>query len=53
MSLFGALTKVLLAPVTIAADVITLGGAMNERHQPYTVSLLEDIGDEIEDSLDN
>jgi hypothetical protein len=53
MSLFRVLGKVLLAPVAITADIVTLGGGINERGKPYTISLLEDIGDEIEDSLDN
>lgn len=53
MSIFGALLKVVAAPVTIAADVVTMGGVLSDRKKPYTQSLLEDIGDEIDDSLNN
>ena len=53
MSLFKIIGKIATAPLTIAADVITMGGVLSDRRKPYTQSLLEDIGDEIDDSLDN
>ncbi len=40
-------------PVSVAADVVTLGGALNERGEPYTVSkgrrVLDDASDLLED----
>jgi hypothetical protein len=42
--------NVVTAPVDIVADVITMGGAMNDRHEPYTVSKAKTIMKNIEDA---
>lgn len=45
--LFKSVTKaalgVVFSPVSIAADIVTLGGSMNERSEPYTLSVVKDI----------
>lgn len=37
-------------PVAIVADVVTLGGAINDKRQPYTATALEKVVKNIEDS---
>lgn len=40
-------------PVSVAADVVTLGGALNEREEPYTLSkgrrVVDDASDLVEE----
>jgi hypothetical protein len=46
MKMFKNLTKAVLnvavTPIAVAADIVTLGGAMTERDKPYTMERLED-----------
>lgn len=37
-------TDVVTSPVSVAADVVTLGGLLNERNEPYTATKLKRIG---------
>lgn len=60
MGLFGSLLKtaihVVTAPVEVAKDVVTLGGALTDESEPYTVKrakkLARDVR-EIEDEVDD
>ena len=42
-SLAKAAVGVVTLPVTVVADVITLGGALNDKAKPYTASAAGDI----------
>ena len=42
-SLAKAAVGVVTLPVTVAADVITLGGALTDKDEPYTASAASDI----------
>jgi hypothetical protein len=46
-------TDVVTLPVSMAADVVTLGGALIDRDEPYTVSkgerIISDASDIVED----
>lgn len=46
-SLLKAAASVVTIPVAVVADAVTLGGALNERDEPYTLSevskLLENL----------
>jgi len=60
MGLFGKILKlgmdIVEAPVAVIKDVATLGGALTDKKQPYTMSKLEDLQDDwdsIKDSLDD
>jgi hypothetical protein len=53
--MFGELLKaavgvVVETPLAVATDVITLGGAITERDEPYTVSALKKVVKNVEDS---
>ena len=61
MSLFGKLTKTVLhtvsTPIDVIKDMATLGGAITDEEEPYTIKKakkiiddIEEVGDEI-DSL--
>ena len=39
-------------PVSIAADVVTLGGALTDKDTPYTVKNVEDIVENLENVVD-
>lgn len=48
--MFGNLLKATVgllveAPIAVAADVITLGGALTEKQKPYTAEALEKVMD--------
>jgi len=49
MGLFGKLIKLSLdvveTPIAVVKDVVTLGGAINDKNQPYTLDKIEDISD--------
>lgn len=60
MSIFGKLLKtafdIATVPVDIVKDVVTMGGAMTEQNEPYTVKKIDrlcDDAEEIRDSLDD
>ena len=42
-SLLKAAAGVITVPVAVVADVVTLGGALNERPEPYTASAVSDV----------
>jgi hypothetical protein len=55
--MFGELLKatvglVIETPITIVSDVVTMGGSLSDKEQPYTLSALEKIIKNIEDSTD-
>ena len=51
-SLFKAAVGVVTAPVDVALDVVTLGGAMNDKAEPYTVTRARKIKANIEKAVD-
>lgn len=60
MGFFGKLTKLALdvieTPIAVIKDVATLGGALTDKDEPYTLKKLKDIGndyEEMKDSLDD
>lgn len=58
MSIIGKLIRtavdVVTLPVSIAADVLTMGGAVTDRDEPYTIqhtkAVLEDLIDVIDEA---
>lgn len=38
-----AAASVVTVPVSIVADVVTLGGALTDKHQPYTADACRDL----------
>lgn len=42
--LFRIATDVVTAPIAVAADVVTLGGLVNDRDEPYTLTKARRIG---------
>ena len=42
-----AAVGVVTTPVTLVADVATLGGSLTEQGKPYTVQALEDVYDNL------
>lgn len=54
MSIFGSLTKAVVGlvvetPISVEADIITLGGSLTDRGEPYTVSALRTVLDNVEE----
>lgn len=51
--MFGLLLKVALSPVdlalSVAADVVTMGGALSDQDKPYTAQAAERLVDNVED----
>lgn len=51
--MFGSLLKAVLSPVDlavgIAADVVTMGGAMTDQDKPYTAQAAERLVENVED----
>jgi len=45
-----AVGVVVETPVAIAADVVTLGGALTERNKPYTASAIQGVVQNIENA---
>ena len=39
-------------PIAVATDIITMGGAITEKNEPYTVTTLKKVVDNIEKSTD-
>lgn len=57
MSLFdtlGSLTKavvnVVTVPVSVAADVVTLGGSLTDKDKPYTAETISDLVQNLKDA---
>lgn len=42
-SIAKAATAVVTVPVSVVADVVTLGGSLNDKEKPYTAEALEDF----------
>jgi len=42
-SLTKAAVSVVSLPVSVAADVVTMGGALNDKPRPYTAETLSDL----------
>ncbi len=57
MSIFGSLLKTVIdtatLPIDVAKDVVTMGGAMTERQEPYTFSKLKKIDSDLGDVIDD
>ena len=53
--MFGSILKaavgVVTTPVALAADVVTLGGALTNRETPYTVAQAEEIMNNLEKAV--
>ena len=47
--LLEAAIKTVTLPVAVVADVVTMGGALNDRDKPYTIQQLESIKDDIDE----
>lgn len=56
MGLFGALLRtaihVVELPVDVVKDVVTMGGVLTDKHEPYTARKLGKIIDDTEDIED-
>jgi hypothetical protein len=55
--MFGELLKaavglVIETPIAIVSDVVTVGGGLSDKEQPYTLSALEKVLKNIQDSTD-
>ena len=53
--MFGSLLKavvgvVIETPLAIATDIVTMGGALTDKDEPYTVSALKKVVDNVEDA---
>ena len=51
-SLLKAATAVVTSPIAVVADVITMGGAMTDRDEPYTVSQCKAVVKNVENAID-
>lgn len=54
--MFGELLKavvgvVIVTPVSIAADVVTMGGAMTDKDEPYTATALREVVKNVQQSV--
>lgn len=49
-SLLKAACSVVTVPVSLAADVITMGGALTDQDKPYTAQALGDLVDNLKDA---
>lgn len=50
--LFRIATDVVTAPVAVMADVVTLGGLVNDRDEPYTITKARRIGSDTAKVID-
>lgn len=39
-------------PIAIVADIVTLGGSMTDKNEPYTVTALGKVVDNVSDATD-
>jgi hypothetical protein len=51
-SVVKAAVSVVEIPVAVVADVITLGGSMNDKDQPYTATAVEHLVKNVQDAAD-
>jgi hypothetical protein len=49
-SLTKAALGVVTVPVAVVADVVTLGGALTDKDQPYTADAVSDVVQNLEDA---
>ena len=49
-SLAKAAVAVVTVPVSVVADVVTLGGALTDKDQPYTADAVGDLVDNLKDA---
>lgn len=49
-SLAKAAAAVVTVPVAVVADVVTLGGSLNDKRQPYTAEAVGDLLDNLKDA---
>lgn len=47
-----AAVSVVKLPVSVAADVVTMGGALNDKKRPYTAENLSDLIENLENATD-
>ncbi len=58
--MFGMLTSltkavvgaVIETPIAVVADVVTLGGALTDQHEPYTATSVKKVMQNIEDAAE-
>ena len=51
-SLLKAATAIVTSPVAVAADVITLGGALTDKDEPYTVTQAKAVVKNVQKAID-
>lgn len=51
-NLLKAAVGVATAPVDVAADLITMGGALTDEEEPYTVKKVKEIKKNLDDASD-
>lgn len=51
-SLTKSVVAVAVTPVTVVADIVTLGGALTDEKKPYTAQTLEKAWDNLDDAID-
>ena len=49
-SIAKAAVAVVTVPVAVVADVVTLGGALTDKDQPYTADAVSDLVDNLKDA---
>jgi hypothetical protein len=53
MSIFGKILKttldVVTSPAAVVKDIVTLGGAVNERDKPYTAQKFDQLSNDVEE----
>ena len=49
-SLAKAAVSVVTVPVAVAADVVTLGGSLTDKNQPYTADSVSDLMDNLKNA---
>lgn len=49
-SLAKAAAAVVTVPVSVVADVVTMGGALTDKDKPYTAEAVEDLVDNLKDA---
>ena len=47
-----AVGVVIETPLAVAEDIVTIGGALTDKNEPYTVTALKKVIDNIEDATD-
>jgi hypothetical protein len=51
-SLVKAALNVAVTPIEVVKDVVTLGGSINDKKEPYTLERLKKAQDHLNDALD-